>query len=93
MISHNLPKDYEPSDLVWDKDESTLYVVSDNGRIAGLDIKGNLKGEWQLDDNFDLEGVAIVPGRLVFMMMQAWPENVHQLFDRTRRLMLLVLHA
>jgi len=63
VISSHLPKDYEPSDLVWDKPSSTLFVVSDSGRFAGVDIDGKVKGEWKLGDGFDLEGVALVPWR------------------------------
>ncbi|KAJ3299544.1 hypothetical protein HK104_008521 [Borealophlyctis nickersoniae] len=67
VISQNLPSDYEPSDLVWDKPSSTLYVASDNGRIAGIDVDGNVKGEWDLGKKFDLEGIALVPQKRGFV--------------------------
>ncbi|KAJ3054707.1 hypothetical protein HK097_001050 [Rhizophlyctis rosea] len=78
IISHDLPDDYEPSDLVWDKPSSTLFVASDSGRFAGIDTKGKLKGEWDLGDNFDLEGIALSPYQpgLVYLGQEAPPSII-----------------
>ncbi|KAJ3030206.1 hypothetical protein HDV00_009076 [Rhizophlyctis rosea] len=74
-ISQNLPKGYEPSDLVWDKPSSTLYIASDNGRIAGVDVDGKIKQEYNLGEKFDLEGIALVPWRrdVVYLGFEAPP--------------------
>ena len=61
-----LPEKFEPSDLTYDSQANLLYIVSDNGRLAAMDVDGNLKQMWKLGKEFDLEGLTRVPNRSVF---------------------------
>ncbi|KAJ3123913.1 hypothetical protein HK098_001558 [Nowakowskiella sp. JEL0407] len=74
QINHDLPKKFEPSDVVWDRTKQVMYVVDDNGRIVSLDENGNLKNQWDVNKamarnksfkglKWDLEGVAFNPNK------------------------------
>ncbi|TPX38882.1 hypothetical protein SeMB42_g06127 [Synchytrium endobioticum] len=54
---------FEPSDLDFDDQTDTLYVVSDNGKLAALDVNGTIRHQWRVQKKLDLEGVTLIPTR------------------------------
>jgi hypothetical protein len=49
---------WEPSGMVWHSRLNGNLVVSDEGKMALLDLEGNLLDSWSI--GYDLEGVAVV---------------------------------
>ncbi len=49
--------DFEPSDAVWHPARQTIFVVDDGGRLAELDLAGNVKHMLKIGG--DLEGVTL----------------------------------
>ncbi|TPX31131.1 hypothetical protein SmJEL517_g05470 [Synchytrium microbalum] len=68
-IAGHLPAKFEPSDLAWDPKNQTLYVVSDNGKLAAVDVDGNLLHQWKVQKKLDLEGLTIVKNRTEFVYL------------------------
>ena len=63
-LSDQLNHKFEPSDLIWHPDRKELFVVSDHGHLASLDISGNVSRDWKIHGKPDLEGVTLIPDRL-----------------------------
>ncbi|KAI8895244.1 hypothetical protein BC833DRAFT_602005 [Globomyces pollinis-pini] len=58
-----LPKKYEPSDIAYDTVKQLLYVVSDNGHLAKMTVKGELIETYKVKGKPDLEAIALLQAK------------------------------
>mmetsp|Transcript_19536 Transcript_19536/g.32021 ORF Transcript_19536/g.32021 Transcript_19536/m.32021 type:complete len:326 (+) Transcript_19536:41-1018(+) len=72
-IGKNLPRGFEPSDLVASGD--SLFIVSDEGVLAQTDFYGGVREIWRIEKGKDLEGVCVVPSRpeVVYLGIESPP--------------------
>ncbi|KNC52564.1 uncharacterized protein AMSG_08131 [Thecamonas trahens ATCC 50062] len=74
-VGGDLPKDYEPSGLVWHAGLDRLYVISDEGSLGAFSRSGKLLDSWDLPAS-DLEGVTVdnpFNGSLLFLAQEYPP--------------------
>ncbi|KAJ3157661.1 hypothetical protein HDU89_000037 [Geranomyces variabilis] len=68
-----LPSKFEPSDLAFDHATSTLFVVSDSGKLGALTQVDSDNGPdakvYAVGKQFDLEGCTLVPSRPGFVYL------------------------
>ncbi|KAJ3184844.1 hypothetical protein HDU85_001523 [Gaertneriomyces sp. JEL0708] len=61
-LYHHLPPKFEPSDITFQPATRTLYIVSDDGRLAAMQnvTSDTATKIWDIGKEYDLEGISVI---------------------------------